>query len=34
VLIYPKDAKEKAQELLKKNAPGLKVPELEGPAVR
>jgi lipopolysaccharide transport protein LptA len=34
VLIYPKDVKEKAKDALNKNAPGLKVPELEGPAVR
>jgi lipopolysaccharide transport protein LptA len=34
MLIYPKEAKEKAKELLNKSAPGLKVPELDGPAVR
>lgn len=34
VLIYPKDVKDKAKDALNKVAPGVKVPELEGPAVR
>jgi lipopolysaccharide transport protein LptA len=34
MLIYPNEAKERAKELLNKAAPGLKVPELDGPAVR
>jgi hypothetical protein len=34
MLIYPNEAKQKAKDLLNKAAPGLKVPELDGPAVR